>query len=131
MITWIVTIILIYVVALFAMKYFEEAPKNAPVAAATDLREAAQVHETNMRAAEIRENDAMKTARREAALRKAEEAEFRALLAAADAIEGQRKQFVESEQMRRRTPLIITQANFPSTVTNCVGDRGNSLFLPQ
>ena len=112
------------------MKYFEEAPASK-VTTASSLREAAQVHEMNMRAAEIRENDALKTARREAALKNAEEAELRALLATADAIEGQRQQFMKGEQVKRRTPLIITQANFPSTATNCVGNRGNSLFLPQ
>lgn len=32
---------------------------------------------------------------------------------------------------RRRTPLILTQAVFPSPITNCVGNRGNSLLLPR
>lgn len=177
MIIWIVIIVLVIVlISLFVTKssYFEVTPslKNVAtyhdaLAKAAELRQSAYVHEAKRAAAELREADAIRSMRRESAIKAAEESESRMLIAAAEAHEQlaaaqreQSKRIRESNKIaeydaeaekseaeaeaeaaaqvyphKRRTQLIpsliLSQANFPSPMTNCVGNRGNSLLLPQ
>lgn len=105
---------------------------------AAEFRRKALEQENKRISAEAREAVALEVMKREASIKAMAEADMRILINSAEAHERLAEAHralsdaKKPEMLARRiTPLIVAEANFPATVTNCVGDRGNSLMLPQ
>ena len=104
---------------------------------AAEFRRQALEQENKRTSAEAREAVAMEVMKREASIKAMAEADMRILINAAEAHENLAEAHralsnaKKPEIFVRRTPLIVTEAHFPATVTNCVADKGNSLLLPQ